>query len=106
MIRLAVLCVTLVTATAPAFGKDDCEARMRKLDASNAEGQQRLDEKNEVIGFCAGQYRRDRTVDALVKECAKYEEQPVIKQQLVAECRLAAYNYANTLRTLKSEYGK
>lgn len=106
MTRLAVLCVVLVTAAAPAFGKDDCETRMRKLDASNAEGQERLDEKNEVIGFCASQYRRDRTIDALVKECAKYEEQPVIKQQFVAECQLAAYNYANMLRTLKLEFGK
>jgi hypothetical protein len=41
-----------------------------------------------------------------VKECAKYEEQPVVKQQAVAECQLAAFNYANALRTLKAEFGK
>ena len=41
-----------------------------------------------------------------MKECAKYEEQPVLKQQSVAECQLAAFSYANGLRTLKEEYGK
>jgi hypothetical protein len=28
----------------------------------------------------------------------------VVQQQLVAECQLAAFNYANALRTLKAEY--
>jgi hypothetical protein len=41
-----------------------------------------------------------------VKACAKYEEQPVIKQQAVAECQLAAFNYAETLRSLKADFGK
>jgi len=41
-----------------------------------------------------------------VKECAKFEEQPVVKQQFVAECQLAAFKYANALRALKMEYKK
>lgn len=93
-------------ASRPRSVKDDCETRMRQLDASSAEGQQRLDEKNDVIDVCANQHKRNKTIERLVAECAKYEEQPVVKQQLVAECRLAAFNYANALRTLKVEYGK
>ena len=85
---------------------DDCEARMQKLEDSNAEGEERLAVKNEVIDFCARQYDRDITIKNLVKACAKFEEQPVIKQQFVAECQLAAFTYANALRTLKMEYGK
>ena len=65
-----------------------------------------LGRENAVIDYCARQYKSDKTIDALVRECAKYEEQPVIKQQFVAECMLAAYNYANALRTLKAEYRK
>jgi hypothetical protein len=84
----------------------DCEARIQKLEASQAEGAERLAEKNQVIGQCARQYRNDKTIQSLVKECAKYEEQPVLKQQLVAECQLAAFTYANALHTLKSEYRK
>jgi hypothetical protein len=79
---------------------------IRKLDASNAEGEERLAEKNEIIGVCISQYTHDKTILGLVKECAKYEEQPVVKQQSVAECQLAAFNYANALRTLKADYGK
>jgi len=96
------------SAASPAIiaSEEDCEARMRKLDASEAEGEERLAEKNEVIGHCASQYKRDATIPRLAKECAKYEEQPVIKQQFVAECQLAAFNYANALRTLKAEYRK
>jgi hypothetical protein len=105
-----VVCVSVlapVAAAAPAFaGEEDCEIRMRKLDLSNAEGQQRLDEKNEVIGFCASQYKRDKAVQRLVDACATYEGQSVVRQQLVAKCQLAALNYANALRTLKAEYGK
>ncbi|MGN6570297.1 MAG: hypothetical protein ACTHLO_02660 [Pseudolabrys sp.] len=85
---------------------DDCEVRMQMLDASDAEGEERLAVKNEVIAFCARQYARDTTIKKLVSECAKYEEQPVLKQQFVAECQLAAFAYANALRTLKMEYGK
>jgi hypothetical protein len=86
--------------------EDDCETRIRKLDASNAEGQERLDGKHVVIDFCANQYRHDKTIERLVEQCAKYEEQPVVKQQFVAECQLAAFGYANALRTLKAEHGK
>ena len=85
---------------------EDCETRMRKLDASQAEGEERLAEKNDVIGHCAAQYRRDKTIARLVNECAKYAEQAVVKQQAVAECQLAAFNYANALHTLKTEYRK
>jgi hypothetical protein len=92
--------------TAAPARADDCEARMQKLDGSNAEGQERLDLKDAVIAFCAGQYRQDKTIGRLVQECAKYEEQPVVKQQAVAECQLAAFGYANALRTLKAEFGK
>jgi hypothetical protein len=114
MTRSTLACASilaLVTAASPALAgerkaNDDCEARMQKLDASNAEGQERLDEKNEVIAVCARQYKRDKTIERLVQECAKYEEQPVVKQQSVAECQLAAFNYANALRALKAEYGK
>jgi len=88
------------------IAKADCADKIQKLDASTAEGQERLDEKNAVIDFCAGQYKRDKTIAALVQACAKYEEQPVVKQQAVAECQLAAFGYANALRELKAEYGK
>jgi hypothetical protein len=116
--------VALVTATAPGFAgerithvprstasspgpiEDDCETRIQRLDASNAEGQERLDEKNALIDLCANQYKHDKTIQRLVAECAKYEEQPVVKQQFVAECQLAAFGYANALRTLKTEHGK
>jgi hypothetical protein len=111
MTRSVVVCTSilvLVIAAAPAFAgaKDDCETRIGKLDASNAEGQERLDEKNAAIALCANQYRHDKTIERLVQACAKYEEQPVVKQQLVAECQLAAFGYANALQTLKAEYGK
>jgi hypothetical protein len=93
-------------ASPPNSTEGDCETRIQKLDASNTEGDERLAEKNEVINFCAGQYERDKTIARLVKECAKYEEQPVTMQQFVADCQLAAFNYANALRSLKAEYGK
>jgi hypothetical protein len=86
--------------------EDDCETRIQKLDASNAEGQERLDEKTALIDFCSNQYKHDKAIVRLVEECAKYEEQPVVKQQFVAECQLAAFGYANALHTLKAEYGK
>ena len=84
----------------------DCEARMQKLDASQAEGEERLAEKYRVIDFCDTQYRNDRTIQRLVKECAKYVEQPVVKQQFTADCELAAFGYANALSALKEQYGK
>lgn len=93
-------------AALPNSTGDDCETRMQKLDASQAEGEERLAEKNDVIGHCATQYRGDKTIARLVDECAKYEEQAVVKQQSVAECQLAAFNYGNALRTLRAEYRK
>src|SRR4051812_47041656 len=66
-------------AAQPGTARMDCEARIRQLEKSSAEGQERLDEKNEVIDVCDRQYKRDKTVGSLVKECAKFEEQPVIK---------------------------
>jgi hypothetical protein len=93
-------------ASAPRLIKDDCETRIQKLNASDAEGDERLAEKDEVIEQCLRQYKNDNTIVRLVKECAKYEEQPIIKQQFVAECQLAAFNYANLLRMLKAEYRK
>ena len=84
----------------------DCETRMQKLEASPAEGEERLAEKNLVIDACAGQYKHDKTIERLVNECAKYVEQPVVKQQFVAECQLAAYNYANALYDLRAQYRK
>ena len=95
----------LPSAASPAkSAEDDCEARMRTLDASPAEGEERLREKNEVIDYCASQYKNDKTITRLVKECGKYIEQPVVKQQSAAECQLAACNYANALYTLRAEY--
>ena len=94
------------TAPRPTSGAKDCEARIAQLDASNAEGEERLAEKDEVIAVCARQYERDRTIGRLVQACAKFEEQPVVKQQFVADCQLAAFNYANALRMLKAEYKK
>lgn len=96
----------LVTVVSPALAGDDCETRIEKLEASKAEGEERLAEKHEVIGFCASRYKHDEAIGRLVKECAKYEEQPVVNQQFVAECQLAAFNYANALHTLKEGYRK
>jgi hypothetical protein len=98
--------VLRAAASLPSLAKDDCETRIRGLDASEAEGEERLTEKREAIDHCVSQYKHDKTIERLVKDCAKYEEQPVVKQQLVAECQLAAFNYANALRMLKAEYRK
>jgi hypothetical protein len=98
--------VSRSAASPPNSTADDCETRIEKLDALDAEGAERLAEKEEVIDHCAGHYKRDKTIDRLVKECAKYVEQPVVKRQSVAECMLAAYKYANALRTLKAWYRK
>jgi hypothetical protein len=87
-------------------GKVDCEARIQDLNESQADGEERLTEKNAVIDTCASQYKTDKMIGRLVKECAKYEKQPVVQQQFVAECQLAAFNYANALSTVKAEYGK
>jgi hypothetical protein len=102
----SIVALVSLAATGLAGAKDDCETRIQKLDASNAEGQERLDEKNALIDFCARQYRHDKTIERLVEACAKYEEQPVVKQQMVADCQLAAYGYANALHMLKAEHGK
>ena len=90
----------------PGLTRNDCETAIRKLDASEAQGEERLAEKQEVIDQCLGEYKHDKTVARLVQDCAKYEEQPVVKQQFVAECQLAAFNYANALRALKAEHRK
>jgi hypothetical protein len=123
MIKSVLCCVSifaLVTAVVPVDAgaqtakikqvlrstKDDCETRIQKLAASQAEGVERLVEKEQVIERCASEYKRDKTIVGLVNECKKYLEQPVVKQQAVAECELAAFNYANELRSLKAEYRK
>jgi hypothetical protein len=103
--------IALLTVAAPARAvaqttRDDCEARIAKLDASQAEGGERLFEKRAVLDACFNQYKRDKTIAGLVLECAKYEEQPVVKQQAVAECQLAAFKYANQLRELKARFRK
>jgi hypothetical protein len=110
MVRAILVCASIVTfaaAAAPALAggqKDDCASSIEKLDNSTAEGEERLAEKYKVINFCDGQYAHDSTIKALVKECAKYAAQPVVKQQFLAECQLAAFKYANALRDLKAEY--
>jgi hypothetical protein len=93
-------------STPPNPTGDDCEARIEKLDASQAEGEERLAEKRSVIDACVDQYKHDKTIISLVTECEKYEEQPVIKRQFAAECQLAAFKYGNALRELKAQYGK
>jgi len=84
----------------------DCDSRLQTLDDSKAEGEERLTEKYKVIDVCAGEYAHDRTIKQLVKECTKFAEQPVLKQQFLADCQLAAFKYANALRDLKAEYKK
>ena len=79
---------------------------MDKLDVSHAEGADRLAEKNAAIDFCGTQYKHDKVIGQMVRECAKYLEQPITKQQAVADCMLSAYGYANALYSLKAEYGK
>jgi hypothetical protein len=98
--------VVAMTSASSGERNDNCEARIGKLDASHAEGADRLTDKNSVIDYCDSQYKHDQTIQRLVKQCARYEEQPIVKQQFVAECRLAAFNYANALYALKGEYGK
>jgi hypothetical protein len=92
-----------VSRPAPAPAAEDCAARISKLESSQAEGAERLAEKNAVIDHCASQYKRDKSVERLVKECQKHEGQSVVRQQFVAECQLAAYGYANALSALKAE---
>jgi hypothetical protein len=106
MTKFILCCVSILALVTAAAAEDDCETRIRKLDASAAEGAERLAEKDGVIGHCARQYKRNKTIERLVKECARYAEQPVVKRQFVAECQLAAFNYANALHTLKAEYRK
>ena len=110
---LTVLATSLVTssmaqpaASARVAERADCASRIQTLDASQAEGAERLAEKNDAVELCDSQYKRDKTVQRLVNECAKYMEQPVIKQLLVTECQISAFKYANALRFLKAEYQK
>jgi hypothetical protein len=93
-------------APARSAERNGCEAGMQKLDASQAEGEERLNEKHAAIDRCLNQYKNDKAIVALVKRCASYEKQPVVEQQFVAECQLAAFGYANALYALKGEYGK
>ena len=113
MTKCTLFCVSLLTlaaATVPARAagkaKDSCETRIEKLEVSQAEGAERLAEKNDTVERCDSQYKRDKTVQRLVSECAKYLEQPVIKQLLVTECQISAFKYANALKMLKAEYRK
>ena len=95
------------SGAAPAVTADeDCSDRIRKFEVSDAEGAERLAAKWEVVAFCDKEFKRDKMVQGLVKECAKYIEQPVIKQLLVTDCQLAAYSYGSVLRFLKAEYRK
>ncbi len=64
----------------------DCESEIDKVEISDAEGQQRLDAMNTAINVCAAQYKRDKKIASLVRECAKYEDQPTVQQQFVAAC--------------------
>jgi hypothetical protein len=93
--------------SSPATSADnDCDARIQKLEDSQAEGEERLAEKYAVINYCAGQYKYDKAIKRLVQECAPYAEQPVLKQQFLADCQLAAFGYANALYSLRAEFGK
>lgn len=97
----------IVLAAAAGVGtKTDCEARIQKLDASDAEGEERLFEKRRVIDACFEQYRSDKMITMLLQQCAKYEEQPVVKRQFAADCQLAAFGYANALQALRAEFRK
>jgi hypothetical protein len=87
----------------PAPSAETCETRISKLESSQAEGAERLAEKSEVIDHCSSQYKRDKTIERLVKECQKYEGQSVVRRQFVAECQIAAYGYANALYSLRAE---
>jgi hypothetical protein len=71
-VSMLALVIAMASASS-AERSDDCEARMRKLDASQAEGADRLAEKNAVIAYCGSLYKHDQTIQRLVKQCAKYE---------------------------------
>jgi hypothetical protein len=74
--RFSLLCLTLIAA-GPAFAGSvktpDCESEIDEVEISDAEGQQRLDAMNTPINVCAAQYKRDKKIASLVRECAKYE---------------------------------
>src|SRR3974390_3742429 len=55
------------TSSLPNSTEGDCETRIQKLDASSAEGEERLAEKNEGIDFCVIQYEHDNTIKRLFK---------------------------------------
>ena len=55
--------------------KDDRETRIQKLDASQAEGEERLAEKNAVMGHCAASKARQDASTAR-EGVDKYKEQP------------------------------
>jgi hypothetical protein len=104
--RFSLLCLALIAA-GPSFAGSvktpDCESEIDKVEISDAEGQQRRDVMNTAINVCAAQYKRDKKIASLVRECAKYEDQPTVQRQFVAACQVAAFKYANTLYGLKAQ---
>jgi hypothetical protein len=104
--RFCLLCLALIAA-GPAFAGSvktpDCESEIDKVEVSDAEGQQRLEVMNTAINVCAAQFKRDKKIAGLVRECAKYEDQPTVQQQFVAACQVAAFKYANALYGLKAQ---
>ncbi len=121
MTRFILCCVSLLAlaaAPAPASAQakvkpaapkaapqppEDCADKIQKFEKSDAEGAERLAVKWEVVAFCDKEFKRDATVQRLVKDCAKYMDQPVLRQLLVTECQLAAYSYGNAMRMLKED---
>ncbi len=77
-----------------------CRSEIEKLNRSTAEGQQRLTEKNHVIKVCADQFENSQTYLPLIATCRKYEGQPLVLQQLVADCVLSVYGFANAVYDL------
>lgn len=90
------------TSSLPKSTDDNCESKINQSNVSEAEGEERLQEKNEALSFCASQYKGERKIDALVKDCRKYVSQSVVSQQAVADCQLAAYSYANAIAALRA----
>ncbi len=100
--RFSLAYIALIVAAAPAFAGSvkvpDCESEIDKVTISDAEGQQKLDVMNTAINVCAAQFKRDKKITSLVRECAKSE----VEHQFVAQCQIAAFNYANALYGVKA----
>jgi len=77
--RFSLLCLAFVAA-GPAFAGSVktpyCESEIDRVEILDAEGQQRLDVMNAAINVCAVEYKRDKKIASLVRECAKYEDHP------------------------------